>query len=307
MRSQAYLPAWIKTEEPLAPRTSFGIGGAAGYYCEVAQKERLLGALDWARRMELPVYPLAGGSNILVADDGVEALVVRPLEGGEFDGLEFSADGASVRAGAAVPTAELVSRAVAGGFAGLEFLAGIPGLVSGAVASNAGGRFGRVEEVLIGFEGVRLDAGDSEVYRLTHFHDAGEFFVLSAEFRVEKRPLSETAAREREVMEYRERTQPIGARSAGCIFANPSNNTLSAGELIERAGFKGKARGGAMVSEKHANWLINTGSASAQDVASLALEIVETVRERFGIQLAFEIDLWGESLEEFLVRRGYLA
>ena len=308
MKSPAYLPAFIRAAEPLAARTTFGIGGEAAYYAEVADTDTLLAALDWARRAECPVYPLGGGSNILVADDGVEALVVRLERTGEFGRLEFSeADGCRVVAAAAVKTAELVEEAARRGYSGLEFLAGIPGTVGGAVATNAGGRAGRVEEVLAGFDGLALDAADHEVYRLTRSRDAETFMVLRAEFRLAKSTPGKVRERVREVLEHRRLTQPEGAASAGCIFRNPPGTDKSAGELIEAAGLKGASRGGARVSTKHANWILNTGGATALDVASLAVSVVARVREAFGVQLAFEIDLWGESLEEYLLREGYLV
>lgn len=308
MKSRGYLPTWIKANEPLAPRTTFRIGGDAAYYAEVDNATNLFAALDWARRSELPVYPLGGGSNILAADDGVEALILRLLNTGPFGHMDFTDDDKPlVRAGAAVGSAELVAEASKRGYSGLEFLAGVPGTVGGAVATNAGGRLGRVEKVLAGFDGLPLDAGDEEVYRLTRSGDADEFVILGAEFRLEKTTPEETKRRVDEALAYRRDTQPQGALSAGCIFRNPPKGGRSAGALIEAAGLKGSRRGNARVSNKHANWIINNGEATALDVTSLALTIVERVREEFGVQLAFEIDLWGESIEEFLLRKGYLV
>ncbi|HHN46900.1 MAG TPA: hypothetical protein ENN09_05610, partial [Planctomycetes bacterium] len=157
-----------------------------------------------------------------------------------------------------------------------------------------------------GFDGIpfALRDGDAGTYWLEHTHDAEDFLVCSAVFRLQPSSSVEIRRRIHEILDYRRRTQPAGERSAGCFFSNPPGGE-SAGALIEKAGFKGRRRGGALVSPVHANYIVNAGDATAFDVLELALEIAAAVRDDLGVRLAFQVDIWGESLEELIAHRGY--
>jgi UDP-N-acetylmuramate dehydrogenase len=238
----------------------------------------------------------------------MEALVVRLKDTAEFGQIEFGEEDGQpvVTVGAAVKSAALVHEAAQKGFSGVEFLTGVPGTVGGAVACDAGGRFGRVHDVLVGFSGLpfTIEKKDKGLFWLDRARDAESFCVCSAVLRVSPCDSETIEKRIREITGHRRNTQPEGVRSAGCFFRNPPGE-LSAGKLIDMAGLKGKKRGGAEVSTVHANYIVNTGNATAYDVVGLAVEVAEIVRERFNVKLAFEVDLWGESLEELIAGKGY--
>jgi len=308
MPSPEDLKTQVRTDVPLAEMTTFGIGGPARYYAEVTAVEELVELLRWARKEDVPVFVIGGGSNILVSDDGMDALVIRLKDTAEFGRIEFGEEDGQqiVTVGAAVKSAVLVRTATERGFSGVEFLTGIPGTVGGAVACDAGGRFGRMHDVLVGFSGLpfAIEKRDKGLFWLDRVRDAESFLVCSVILRVSPSDPDVITKRIQEITDHRRNTQPEGVRSAGCFFRNPPGE-LSAGKLIDMAGLKGKKRGGAEVSKVHANYIVNTGNATAYDVVGLAVEVAEIVREQFKVKLAFEVDLWGESLEELIAGKGY--
>jgi UDP-N-acetylmuramate dehydrogenase len=251
----------------------------------------------------VPVTILGGGSNVLVADTGVRGVVIRPRGG------TITADGKSlVRADAGVTVNGLVRWLISHGLAGLEAWAGTPGTVGGGVYGNAhwGGRLlsEHIESVrVVGRDGGVVDRGVDEMefgYDRSRLQRTGEILV-SALFRV--RPGDPAILREeaRRSLAYRKRTQPLASPSAGCIFQNPSDAVpmpvgvpRSAGALVDRAGLKGVSEGGAQVSTTHGNFIVNTGMASAADIARLVARCRDAVRERFGIVLTEEIVYLGD-------------
>ncbi|MBN1807446.1 MAG: FAD-binding protein [Planctomycetes bacterium] len=298
----------VRSGVSLAPMTAIGLGGPAAFFTDIPDPGLLPALFDWARSRTVPVFVLGGGSNLVVADEGINALVVRFVSGGPFGRLELSSESGdrTIVAGPAVPTASLLRFAAENACSGLEFLAGIPGSVGGAVATGAGGRFGSISEILVGFSGFPFAPAEKETgsYWLDRPRDADDFIVLDAVLRVHDSTPDAVLGRMDEILDYRRRTQPAGVLSAGCIFRNPPQGP-SAGELIDRAGFKGRARGGARVSDVHANYIVNAGGATALDVVALAFDIIDAVHDSFGVRLALGVDIWGESLEEFIADRGY--
>jgi len=288
--------------------TTFGIGGSAGYFAELDSKEILEGLFKWSRKENVPVFAIGGGSNIVVADEGIEALVLKLSSNGSFGKIDFTVEDDKHIAvvGPAVPSAVLLRRTAEAGFSGLEFFAGIPGTVGGAVACDAGGRFGRISSALVGYEGFPYAFGkqDKGAYWLDKTRDAEDFLITEVVLKIEPAETAVVNTRIQEILDYRRKTQPEGVKSAGCIFQNPPDGP-SAGELIDKAGLKGKRRGGAEVSTVHANYIINSSGATAFDVIGLALDIIEVVQEKTGVKLALKVDIWGESLEELISRRGY--
>ncbi len=295
----------VRDGAPLAPFTTFKVGGAADLLAEPCGERELVAVLHAARAAGAAVTLLGGGSNVLVGDRGVRGLVVRPRAGT----VDEEGPG-RVRADAAATLNGLVRWTVGRGLAGLEAWAGTPGTVGGAVFGNAhfGGR--SIGELV---EGARLLAADGRVHDLLHanlefgngrsrLQRSGEV-LLSALFRLA--PGADPAALRviaRQSLAYRKQTQPLDTPSAGCVFRNPdpardplpAGVPASAGALIDRAGLKGHSIGRARVSPVHANFIVNDGGATAAEIRALIAVCKERVAERFGIALREEIVYLGE-------------
>lgn len=230
---------------------------------------------------------------MLFGDAGFPGVVVRLS--GELSG--FSIEGDTVRAGGGASVGVLINRCAENGLSGLEGLAGVPGTVGGALAGNAGTSAGWIGDVVSSVDvlsdsghAVTLDRGEMRfVYRGSNLEGR---CVLSAVFNLKKAPKNDIVSRINEIMLRRSNTQPIGTWNAGSVFKNPPEN--SAGRLIDACGLKGVRFGGAQVSEKHANFIVNTGQAKASDVRALIAMIHARVKEKFGISLDLEIKIVGE-------------
>jgi UDP-N-acetylmuramate dehydrogenase len=297
-------PERVREHAPLAPYTTFRVGGPADWLVDTRNSDDLVAVLTHARAAGVPVTILGGGSNVLVADAGVRGLVVRPRGGGihRVDEWHVSAD-------AAVTINGLVRWTILHGAAGLEAWAGTPGTVGGAIHGNAhfsGRLIGDLVAAvrLLDALGNIADVPAREMrfgYDRSRLQDTGEV-VLSATFRVEPGEPAALRARARESLAYRKRTQPLEAPSAGCIFRNPEPGRdrvpdgipWSAGALVDRAGLKGTAVGGARVSPTHGNFIVNDGSATARDIRRLIERCRADVRERFGVTLREEIVYLGD-------------
>jgi len=289
---------------PLAPFTTFRVGGSADWLVETRTSDEVVQLLRLAADAGEAVTLLGGGSNVLISDAGVRGLVIRP-RGGEV--REIGAE--TVRADAAVTINGLVRWTIIHGRAGLEAWAGTPGTVGGAVFGNAhfGGR--SIGERVAA---VRVATRQGEVrelladrmafdYDRSRLQETGEV-LLWAEFRAASGDPARLRATARESLAFRKRTQPLDTPSAGCIFQNPlpRRDTVpegipwSAGALVDRAGLKGAAVGGARVSLTHANFIVNDGTATAAQVRLLIERCRHEVRERFGVALREEIVYVGE-------------
>lgn len=295
------MPVCIGEYRSLAGLTSFGIGGAARYFSEPASVDEVVQTYAFARRVGLPVLVMGGGSNLLVADAGVEAVVMR-LDAKAFGTVAPDlADSLVWRIGAAAPLPGVVEKAAGAGVAGLEFLAGIPGRIGGAAVMNAGGAGAGIGLRIEAAEGIddrgkpfRLEGADLG-FRYRGSALAG-LAVLFLTVRLEGYDEPEAIyARLRRFRETKRAGQPIGAASAGCVFANPPG--ASAGLLLDQAGCKGMREGGAVVSTVHANFIVNDGSATSADVSRLAMRVREHVTAMTGIVLKCEIRLWGDEPE----------
>jgi len=283
----------------LAPMTTFRVGGRADWYVEVRGADEIRRVLAIARRAGLPVSMLGGGSNVLVADSGVRGVVMR-LRGGEVS----APDPAHVRADAGVTINGLVRWTIGRGLSGLEAWAGTPGTVGGAVRGNAHFRGRLIGETidrvtLASPDGDVFDVPASEMefgYDYSRVQRTGEI-VVDALFHVGSGDPVALRATARESLAYRKQTQPLESASAGCIFQNPdpardivpAGVPWSAGALVDRAGLKGAHVGKAMVSTTHANFIINQGGASAEEIRELIECCKRGVRERFGVELREEI------------------
>jgi UDP-N-acetylmuramate dehydrogenase len=268
------------------------IGGPAQYFIEPTTPEELAEALRRCRENDVPVRVLGGGANLLIDDSGVRGAVIH-LSGENFRSVVFTDKG--VRAGAAADLHRMVLRSVREGMSGMECLAGIPGSVGGAVRMNAGGAFGDlgniVESVqLMDADGVAFSRLRGELvfgYRHTNISSK---VILGAEFRLVEDDPRRILNQVKQIWIYKKNTQPLGVRSAGCIFKNPRG--MSAGALIDKAALKGRRVGGAQVSGKHANFILADPGAHASDVLKLINIIREEVYKRWEVYLELEIEIW---------------
>ncbi|HEV8211543.1 MAG TPA: UDP-N-acetylmuramate dehydrogenase [Vicinamibacterales bacterium] len=298
MRS-AFGPERLRSRAPLAPLTTFRVGGPADWLIETRNSDEIERALSIARAAGVRVTILGGGSNVLVADSGVRGLVIRP-RGGEVRAI----DDGCIRADAAVTINGLVRWTINHGRAGLEAWAGTPGTVGGAIFGNAHFAGRPIADVVTGVrlvspEGARSDVPASAMafgYDRSRLQQSGEV-LLSADFRVSAGDPAALRAVARESLAFRKRTQPLDTPSAGCVFQNPERGRdavpdgipWSAGALVDRAGLKGVAVGGARVSPTHGNFIVNEGAATAADIKALIDRCKAVVRERFGVNLREEI------------------
>ncbi len=278
---------------PLAAITWFRVGGPAEVMFRPADRDDLVAFLR-ARPAGVPVTAIGVGSNLLVRDGGVRGVVLRLGRG--F--AEIVADGHDIVCGAAALDLNVAKVAQAAGIAGLEFLSGVPGTIGGALRMNAGAYGKELESVLVEAEAVD-PAG--QVHRLSR-EDFGfayrqaavrqDWIFLGARLRGRPDTSEAIARRMAEVQEARAGSQPIRSRTGGSTFKNPPGE--KAWQLIDRAGCRGLRRGGAMVSEQHCNFLINTGTATAADLEELGEQVRARVRETCGVELEWEIRRIGE-------------
>jgi len=278
-------------DEPLAPFTWLRVGGPADLIFLPEDENDLasfLADLDPA----LPVTPIGVGSNLLVRDGGVEGVVIRL--GRAFSKIDARADG-RIFAGAAVLDAVLAREAAKARVAGLEFYRGVPGAVGGACVMNAGcygceTKDALVEAYAVTRAGERLTLSNADmdfVYRKSRVAAAGGLIFTGALFQGQPGDPAIIEARMAEITAGREASQPIREKTGGSTFKNPPGD--SAWRLVDAAGWRGKPFGGAMFSQQHANFLINTGTAAAADLEGLGEAVRADVREKFGVELEWEI------------------
>ena len=294
----------VRREVSLAPMTTFKVGGAADWFLETCDPGDVVQAVATARQLSLPVTVLGGGSNVLVGGKGVRGLVVRIRHGS----MAVVRPGV-VRADAGVSLNGLVRWTINRGLAGLAGWAGTPGTVGGAVYGNAhfqGELIGScVKSVgLVHPDGVtrRIETAQMRFgYDTSRLQSSGEA-ALWAEFSVGEADPVVLRATARESLSYRKQTQPLAARSAGCIFQNPDPAVdpvpdgvpASAGALIDRAGLKGRSVGPAKISALHGNFIVSDGTASPEQIRTLIETCRERVHEEFGVTLRDEIVYMGE-------------
>jgi UDP-N-acetylmuramate dehydrogenase len=280
----------VQAGAALGPATWFRVGGPADWLVRPADVDDLLRVL---RRAELPITVIGAASNLIVRDGGVRGIVLRLARG--FGDVVVEEDG--IVAGAAALDAVVAEHAAAASLSGLEFLSGIPGSIGGAVAMNAGAYGSEVAQVLDWAEIATVDgllrvrAADLRLsYRRSQMPAGG--VVVRARFHATPDNAQAIAARMAEIRESREATQPVRARTGGSTFANPPGHKAWA--LIDAAGCRGKVLGGAQVSEKHCNFLLNTGDATAGDLEDLGEAVRAAVLAHSGVLLEWEIRRIGE-------------
>jgi UDP-N-acetylmuramate dehydrogenase len=294
-RVEAVAPGHTRRHHPLSSYAAYKVGGAAELLVEPETPDELGAALKVIHEEHLPLFVLGGGTNLLIRDGGISGVVIRM--GKSFRGVEVT--GESIVAGAIAPMSKVARAAEEASLEGLEFGFDIPGTVGGALRMNAGAHGGEIQNVLTearGFDhrGTFWEVPVSDVrfaYRTAVYPI--ELIFTEAVFKPVSGDREVLAERRRKNHEYRLRTQPKG-NTVGSVFKNPEGD--HAGRLVEAAGLKGFRFGGAVVSEKHANWILNDRQGTAHDIESLIRTIQEKVREQFGIELEPEVRIVGDAL-----------
>ncbi|WP_366924821.1 UDP-N-acetylmuramate dehydrogenase [Metallumcola ferriviriculae] len=281
--------------EPLAKYTTWRVGGAADFYAEAENEDDVLFCLDFVERHHLPLTLIGNGSNLLVLDGGVRGVVMRL--GGEFN--KVSIQGTEVIAGAATILPRLSREAASHQLSGLEFAVGIPASLGGAVVMNAGIPGNALEDIIkavrvINKDGQKTSLSREELgfgYRSSKLYSPYNI-VLQATLQLKRGRGLDIWQKMERLLEQRKDRQPISSPNAGSVFKNPPDYT--AGYLIEKAGLKEAECGDAKVSLKHANFIVNEGKASAQEILSLIKTIQEEVEQKFNICLEPEVHVIGD-------------
>jgi UDP-N-acetylenolpyruvoylglucosamine reductase len=285
----------VKLEDgvPLAKLTTIGTGGPARAFARPSTLAELEWALAWAAERELPVAVVGLGSNLLAADEGVDALVLK-LAG---DLTSVRVEGELLVAGGGATNAVCLHQARAAGLGGFEFACAIPGTAGGGVRMNAGAYGSDWSDVLARARVVSAE-GDAWLnpteLGLSYRHSELQHgqVVAGVEYRLAPRPLEEIKATVGDLIAQRKATQPTNKRTFGSVFKNPEHE-LGAGRMLEACGLKGHVIGGAMISPMHANFIENAGGATTADALALLAEARRRAREQFGVELEHEVQLLG--------------
>jgi UDP-N-acetylmuramate dehydrogenase len=290
----ASLPG-VSEDEPLASRTSFGIGGPADFFVELGRPQAIEELIQGCAERGIPYLLLGAGTNLLVADAGVEGLVVRVVN------RDHQVDGRQVRAGAGLKMMRLARIVADAGLRGFEFAIGVPGTVGGAVYQNAGCWGKEMREVLVAVEGFMPNAGIQRwkpadlhfAYRTSALREGAlkGGLVVEATIQLERGDGEEAKALMAKLTRERGETQPIKTKNCGSVFKNPPGD--SAGRLVQAAGLKGAREGSAVVSPMHGNFIVNEGGATAADVKKLIERVQAEVRRRFNVELETEVEMVG--------------
>ena len=296
----------IQEHIPLAPLTTFGIGGEARYFCEVSSEDELREALQWARGTTVPFVILSGGTNVLVPDEGIQGLVIHMVcREHSFAGTELDAD-------AGCTLLPLIREASQKGLGGWEKLAGIPGTIGGAIRGNAGAFGSEIKDLATKVRALDSETGEMREfenavcdfsYRHSFFKDHPEWIVTRVVLQLQKIDAAESAKLAEGTIAERERRHLQNVKAAGSYFMNPvapanvvelfekdkavvsRGGRVPAGWLIEKAGMKGASVGGAIASLQHPNYIVNQGDATAKDVRELGAKVIAAVEAKFGVTL----------------------
>ncbi len=284
----------VQINKPLAPYTSYRIGGPTAIWVAPAAEGDVGRILEFICHHDLPLFILGRGSNVLISDRGWDGVTL--YLGDNLSEVRF--DGPQAWALAGTLLLDVIRAAVKRGLAGMEQLAGIPGGIGGALRMNAGAFGQEIASTTLAVKGFRRDgspfqaARDNITFDYRRVPELEEVIVTSADFRFEESDPQILAERMEDILALRAKKQPLRYPSCGSVFKRPAG--YYAGALIEEAGLKGKRIGGAMVSPKHAGFILNVDGASAADVYALINLIEEKVLDRFGVKLEREVRLIGE-------------
>lgn len=304
----------IQRQVPLAPLTTFGIGGEARHLAEVKNETEMREAIAWAHQNGVEFRMLAGGSNVLAPDEGFDGLVIHVVEGSH----ELSSDGV-LAADAGCNLLALIREAAVQGWGGWEKMAGIPGTIGGAARGNAGAFGTEIKDVAQRVDVFHIETGETRsfapgecafAYRQSFFKQNPEWIITKVVVQLRPVDPTESARLIEETIAEREKRHLQNVRAAGSYFMNPvapaeivsqfetekgvksREGRVPAGWLIEKAGMKGFTVGGARSSEQHPNYIVSDGSATEADVRAVAAAVIAAVRDQFGIELHEEAVVW---------------
>lgn len=282
----------IHYQEPLARHTSFHIGGPAEIFITPKTIEQIKSLYRLCCRQHIPLLILGRGTNLLVNDRGVKGVVLKS----QWFNIERKGNERLV-VSAAYPLPKVISDATKMGLSGLEPLVGIPGTLGGAVMMNAGGKYGQIADVIESVNVINKDgriktfyARKGELQFDYRYSNLRNRLISEVVIRLKSSGTSSIQKRIKEIIDEKKKTQPLNDWSAGCVFRNQP--CYSVGSLIDRAGLKGVSIGGAKVSTKHANFIVNEKNAKASDVMNLIKMIKKTIRKKFKVNLKLEIEVW---------------
>lgn len=300
----------------LAPQTTFKIGGEAKFFIEVANDDEIIEAVKYAKNNNLKIFILGGGSNVLINDKGFDGVVIK------IKNSEIRINDCEIECDAGVNLMSLVKISIKNNLTGLEWAAGIPGSVGGAVRGNAGAFGGEMKDLVVEIKVLDMNKDDLKIetckgescnfnYRSSLIKEKQNMLLISVKFQLKKGNREESEIIAEEIVKKRTQKQPSDP-SAGSFFKNPivtdgkiiekfehdmemkmMGDKLPAGWFVDDLGFKGKKIGGAQVSEKHGNFIINAGGASCEDVLMLSSFLKQKVRDSYGIQLEEEVNKVG--------------
>ena len=284
----------LMTDEPMRDHTTFRVGGPADVFV-CPDSEELPVVLRLAKEHQIPVTVIGNGSNLLVSDGGIRGLVIEI--GNRMD--EIAVEGTRIRAGAGALLSKVAQLAAGASLGGMEFAAGIPGSIGGAVVMNAGAYGGEIKDIIVNATVLDADGNvqklPKEALDLSYRHSCimdQNYYVVEAEFELYSKPEEEIRSVMAELREKRMEKQPLEYPSAGSTFKRPEG--YFAGKLIQDAGLRGYRVGDAQVSEKHCGFVINRGNATATEILQLIHDVQEKVQEKFGVTLETEVRILGE-------------
>lgn len=292
-------PERVICQEPLNKHTTFKIGGPADYFVITKKIEETASVIQFCNQRNLPILMIGNGSNLLISDAGIRGIVVQQEDNPEEFSVTNSEKGYLVTGGAGMNLSAFAMKIANESLTGFEFAAGIPGSLGGAVYMNAGAYGGEIKDCIcsarvLSKEGEILSLSREELalsYRSSIIQKKG-YYVIDATFLFQKSKKEEILRKIEELNRARKEKQPLEYPSAGSTFKRPEG--YFAGKLIMDAGLRGYRVGGAMVSEKHCGFVINTGNATAKDVLQLIDDVRRIVKEKFGVTLEPEVRLIGE-------------
>lgn len=286
----------VRTGEPMNIHTAFRIGGCADYYVQPSSIEELQSLIRFLNKSDIEYCVIGNGSNLLVSDKGIRGVVIQLSD--TFDEIEYI-DDVTVKVMSGMMLSRLGNKLADKGLAGFEFATGIPGSVGGAVRMNAGAYGGEIKDIIVSADVldrsgrlISLSRDELELDYRTSCVAAMDYIVVSAVFRLQKGDTDTIKALIKELAVKRRAKQPLEYPSAGSTFKRPQG--FFAAKLIEDAGLKGVSVGGAMVSEKHSGFVVNTGNATAKDVCMLTDMVKDKVKQQSGVDLELEVIKLGD-------------
>ena len=286
----------VRTGKPMNIHTTFRIGGCADYYVQPSSIEELQSLIRFLNKSDIECCVIGNGSNLLVSDKGIRGVVIQLSD--TFDEVEYI-DDVTVKVMSGMMLSRLGNKLADKGLAGFEFATGIPGSIGGAVRMNAGAYGGEIKDIIVSADVldrsgrlISLSRDELELGYRTSCIAAMDYIVVSAVFRLQKGDTDTIKALIKELAVKRRAKQPLEYPSAGSTFKRPQG--FFAAKLIEDAGLKGVSVGGAMVSEKHSGFVVNTGNATAKDVCMLTDMVKDKVKQQSGVDLELEVIKLGD-------------